>query len=58
MKDITYCTLLDCPFKDCEHYWEWLKSIPPRGKVSVANLYGTCRRYIGWLVDHARGDDR
>lgn len=52
MKKNTYCTLVDCPFKDCEHYWEQLKHMPPGRKVSIANLYGICRRYIGWLAEH------
>lgn len=50
MADMTYCDYLDCPFKDCERH---LRNAPKSGMVSIANLAGVCRRYIGWLVEEA-----
>lgn len=52
--DITYCMNVYCPFTDCERY----SANAPRGiLVSLAWLDGTCRRYIGWLVDQAKEDN-
>ena len=54
MSDITYCLNPDCPFKDCERH----SDNAPRGVVvSLSYMAGTCRRYIGYLVDKVeRGD--
>lgn len=49
-KDMTFCANTTCPFKDCERH---LVNGPKIGMVSVAWLDGTCRRYIGWLVEGA-----
>lgn len=54
MADITYCMNSCCPFKDCERH---IKNAPQKGLVSMAWLDSTCRRYIGWLVDKAKGGD-
>ena len=51
MPDITYCSLLECPFKDeCTRH---ISNAPRSGYVSYAALYRTCRDYIRWLVDKA-----
>ena len=51
MADITYCMNNCCPFTDCERH----SDNAPRGiPVSLAWMDGTCRRYIGWLVDQAK----
>ena len=48
MADITYCVTPECPFKDCERHCD----NAPRGvPVSIAHMAGTCRRYIGYLVE-------
>ena len=46
--DITYCLNPDCPFTDCMRHSD---NAPSGVPVSMAWLDGTCRRYIGWLVD-------
>ena len=50
MKDITYCTSVACPSKDCK-----IKLLnnkfPPGTILSMADFSGQCRFYIGWLVD-------
>lgn len=55
MKNIIYCTGTCCPFTDCERHPRHLKGKKFRETVSVADFCGTCRRYIGWLVDHVEG---
>lgn len=48
----TYCLNTCCPFIDCEHH----SDNAPRGiPVLMAYKDKTCRRYIGWLVDEAKG---
>ncbi len=53
MADITYCTHKGCPFRDCERHPNRVSKAARdgRGYVSVADLAGACRRYIGYLVD-------
>lgn len=49
MNDITWCTSTDCPSKDCKI--KLLTHKFPAGTVlSMADFSGTCRYYIGWLV--------
>ena len=52
MADITYCMAPECPFKDCECHCENLRT--QTGVVSIAYRAGTCRRYIGWLVNQVK----
>ena len=54
MADITYCMNSCCPFKDCERH---IKNAPLKVVVSMAWLDGTCRRYIGWLVENTEVED-
>lgn len=52
--DITYCTNAGCPFKTCDRHTAVLKKVQQQflgATVSVADLSGTCREYIGWLVE-------
>ena len=54
MADITYCTNVDCPFKECERYLDKASEaaiLNGRGYVSVSDFSGICRDYIGYLVD-------
>lgn len=48
MADITYCMNKNCPHKDCMRH---LVHAPISTPVSMAWFDGTCRRYIGGLVD-------
>ena len=50
MHDITYCMNRDCPYKDCVRH---IVQAPLNTPVSMAWLDGTCRRYIGGLIDEA-----
>ena len=47
--DITYCINADCPFKDCDRHLCRLQR--KDGKVSIAALDGTCRRYLSYLLE-------
>lgn len=51
--DVTYCDNAECPFKDCESHIVHTKKFPVGTMVSLANYAGTCRQYIGWLVNEA-----
>lgn len=56
--DITYCTNAGCPFKTCDRHPAVLKKVQqqlPGATVSVSDLSGTCREYIGWLVEGGNG---
>lgn len=55
MKDITYCNNESCPFEDCERHWKHLEG--ETGLAWFADYTGTCRRYIGYLVDKLFDDD-
>ena len=55
--DITYCSYAECPFKDCERHWTRVKGFPPGTQISVADIAKICRRYIGWLVEHAKEEN-
>lgn len=48
--DITFCIYAGCPFKDCESHLTHLEKQTNR-TVSISDFRGTCRRYIGLLVD-------
>ena len=52
MGDITYCSSIDCPSKECK-----IKVLNNKFEtgdlISIADFSGTCRFYIGWLVYEA-----
>ena len=52
MKGITYCTNESCPFKMCEKHYSHLYKLRKEGWLfaRTANLGGTCREYIDYLV--------
>lgn len=50
MKDITYCTATDCLSTDCKIRLLNNK-FEPGTILSMADFSGTCRYYIGWLLD-------
>ena len=56
MKDITYCTSTACPSKECR-----IKiannSFQPGENISMADFSGTCRFYIGWMVDKIKAEE-
>lgn len=56
MKDITYCTSIACPSKECR-----IKvvnnSFQPGEIISMADFSGTCRFYIGWMVDKIQREE-
>ena len=56
--DVTYCAYKDCPFKDCESHLIHTKDFPVGTLASVADYSGTCRRYIGWLVDKVSKEEK
>lgn len=51
--DMTYCSNVSCPFKDCERHWEHIKELAKQGEkyVSLADFSGTCREYISYVLD-------
>lgn len=52
MFDKTYCANSSCPFKDCERHLYALKDIEDKSRmISIANFDGTCRKYIGHVLD-------
>lgn len=54
MADITYCSNVNCPFADCERHLRQLQADAySKSYVSIANFAGTCRNYIGHLVEEA-----
>ena len=56
--DVTYCAYKDCPFKDCESHLTHTKRFPIGTMISVADYSGTCRRYIGWVVDKVSKEEK
>lgn len=52
--DISFCTNTDCPFKKCRRN---LKNLENYGnddiQITVSDLSGVCRTYIGFLVGEA-----
>lgn len=48
-RDMTYCSVSECPFVDCERHIKQINTIGIF--ISTACFAGTCRRYIAWLVD-------
>ena len=56
--DVTYCDNAGCPFKDCESHLIHTKKFPAGTMISLANYAGTCRQYIGWLVDKVSKEDK
>lgn len=55
--DITYCANGECPYTDCERH---LSKVEPETNraISIANLSGVCRLYIGYLVDEVRKEEK
>lgn len=53
MADITYCAYAGCPIKDCDRH---LTNIVGKGPFTFADFAGTCRRYIGELVEELSED--
>lgn len=51
MRDVTFCTSLDCPSKDCKIRITNNK-FEPHEIISMADFSGVCRYYIGWLLIH------
>lgn len=49
MKDITYCSNIDCPSKDCERKPKH-NEFKEGDVISVADFGGVCQYYIGWLL--------
>ena len=50
MKDITYCSSADCPSKECKIRAQNQK-FPPGTIISMADFSGTCRFYIGCILN-------
>ncbi len=50
MKDITYCSSTDCPSKECK-IKVLNNKFEPGTIISMADFSGTCRFYIGWMLD-------
>ena len=53
MRDITYCTSTDCPSTECK-IKVLNNKFQPGAVISMADFSGTCRFYIGWLLDKIR----
>lgn len=49
MNDITYCTSIDCPSKDCKVKLLNNK-FAPGTILSMSDFSGICRYYIGWVL--------
>ena len=47
MEQMTYCDNRNCPFKDCKKHLSKCRSTQ---KVTVADFYRVCRRYIAWAL--------
>ena len=56
MKDITYCTSVACPSKECKIKLT-NNEFEPGTILSMADFSGTCRYYIGWLVEEVEEDN-
>ena len=50
---MTYCINRRCPFTDCKKH---LSKCRGTGKVTVANFYRVCRRYITWVLKEVEND--
>ena len=50
MKDVTYCVSVDCPSTECKIKLTNNK-FEPGEVISMADFSGTCRFYIGWLLE-------
>lgn len=50
MKDATYCVSADCPLTECRLKLTNNK-FEPGEIISMADFSGTCRFYIGWLLE-------
>lgn len=50
MKDVTYCASVDCPSTECKIKLK-NNDIPDGTIISMADFSGTCRFYIGWLLE-------
>ena len=56
MKDITYCTSIACPSKECR-IKVTNNRFHPGDIISMADFSGTCRFYIGWMVDKIEAEE-
>lgn len=53
MKDITFCSSVDCPSKECKI--KVLNNKFEDGElISMADFSGTCRFYIGWIANKVK----
>ena len=50
---MNYCANKDCPFSDCNKH---LDNAPKVGVITMSWFDGTCRDYIGWLIDEVKKD--
>ena len=50
MKDVTYCVSSDCPSTECKLKLK-NNDIPAGTIISMADFSGTCRFYVGWLLE-------
>lgn len=58
MADITYCTNVNCPIKQCERHLSHLKKYKgQKMTVKVANLGGVCREYLAYVYDCVKEED-
>lgn len=48
-----YCMCNTCPFRDCDKHASRLRGMEKGQYVRVANLGGTCRRYLDYLLNEA-----
>lgn len=55
VKDITYCSSTDCPSKECV-VKVLNNKFDPGDLISIADFSGTCRFYIGWLLNEIEKD--
>ena len=54
MTDVTWCTNVRCPSKDCRIHVRNCHSTYP---VSMADFSTECRYYIGWVLSGENEDD-
>ena len=56
MKNITYCTAIECPSTECRikvsnnHF-------NAEDIISMADFSGVCRFYIGWVLSKIEGEE-
>lgn len=54
MGEKLYCMCNTCPFRDCDKHASRLRGMEKGQYVRVANLGGTCRRYLDHLLDEVK----